>query len=467
MPYCVLQREQSCKKQDLTPDCKSVTRHAVIRTIGRRCAWQHCCRTAGVRKLLTRTLLAILIVPVAVFAGPAVSGGLFLVLPSLLRLGHRPQSDHGLPATYGALHHGHVSLNSGIYVRQNEDLVVRGTPALVLRRSYNSADRVSRVFGVGAWHNGEEYLIGDPVAFTWAKLILADGNQIPFERTSAGSSFVNAMYESRATDDEWHGARLGWTGVNWGLRKRDGTVLIFRGCTRGSVCAILQVRDPDGHVVHYRRDARGQLKRIEASPDRWIALEYDGANRVARAHDSTGRQVRYAYDAHGRLAEALASDGSTYRYTYTERDEMATIREPDANIENSYDGNGRCVRQVNAFADGNAPYVFDFTYTVDRGQVVEAESRESSGTNVRYAFRDGGYTTSEAWMYQGETLRFEYDRDPETHATTSLTLTCPDRTGNPLRHSSFVRPGQEEWIKYDLARTHCHWSSARIRRTAG
>jgi hypothetical protein len=33
------------------------------------------------------------------------------------------------------------------------------------------------------------------------------------------------------------------------------------------------------------------------------------------------------------------------RYTYTDLDEMATIVEPDTDIENSYEG-GRCVKQV-------------------------------------------------------------------------------------------------------------------------
>jgi hypothetical protein len=40
-----------------------------------------------------------------------------------------------------------------------------------------------------------------------------------------------------------------------------------------------------------------------------------------------------------------------------------------------------------------------------------------------------------------------------------MTVTCPGRTGAMLRHSSHVRAGYEEWVKWDMVRTHCASSS--------
>ncbi|MCA1562616.1 MAG: hypothetical protein LC804_20910 [Acidobacteria bacterium] len=83
------------------------------------------------------------------------------------------------------------------------------------------------------------------------------------------------------------------------------------------MCSIVRERDPDGHTIHYRRDAAGRLARIEAAANRWIAFACDGQNRITRAYDSTDHEMRYEYDNRGRLSVATATDGRTHRYTYT------------------------------------------------------------------------------------------------------------------------------------------------------
>ena len=66
---------------------------------------------------------------------------------------------------------------------------------------------------------------------------------------------------------------------------------------------------------------------------------------------------------------------------------MATIAEPGTTIENSYDDNGRCVRQVNWYPDAE-PYIFDFTYRSEGPRVIQAASRRSDGTWAQYTFDD-------------------------------------------------------------------------------
>jgi YD repeat-containing protein len=100
--------------------------------------------------------------------------------------------------------------------------------------------------------------------------------------------------------------------------------------------------------------------------DRRIAFEYDDRNRIVRARASTGQAVAYEYDSGGRLSRVAAADGRVHRYTYTDRYEMATIVDPGRTIENTYDANGRCVRQIVRYPDEPEALTFTFSYRLDR-----------------------------------------------------------------------------------------------------
>ena len=406
------------------------------------------------RKILFAILGCFILFAAVLVGGPVSSGAVLLLLPSLQR-----PVPHDLPDDYVPLHKGGADMSTGTYVRENEDLVVRGTPALILRRTYIAGYRVSKQFGIGASHDGERYLHGDGQRFQWVELIHANGSRIAFRRTSPGTSFLNAMYRHWATPSEWQGARLGWTGGSWAARRRDGTLERFQACGPNGpkTCSIVEWRDPDGHTIHYQRDPAGRLLRMIAD-SRWIAFDYDAADRIVRAHASTGAAVHYGYDARGRLARASASDGTVRRYTYTERDELATVDEPDATLENFYDANGRCVRQINRFRDGSEPLTFVFAYELEDGAVVRTTSSRSEGSWTAYTWGAGRYSTSETRGVGGvQLVAFTYERDPATNAIASLTLTCPDRRGRPLKHTSLVRDSVDR-VKWDLLQTHCSFA---------
>lgn len=405
-----------------------------------------------VRRLLVVVPSFAAVLFLAIWGGPIVSGAIRLIAPTGI-----PPHPHDLPDSYTPRHKGGIDLGTGLYTREDEDLVVPGTPGLILRRTYLSRDRKSRHFGVGTTHNGELYLIGDPVRFQWVELILANGGRIRFERTSWGTSYLNAVFEHHETPTKWLGARLGWVGSAWALRLRDGTVMQFMACSPliKSVCALIEERDPDGHTVSYRRDRSGRLLRIEAAPDRWIAFEYDAKNRIARASDSRQHAVRYEYDDRGRLSLVTANNGEQRRYEYTDLDEMATIAEPDTTIENTYE-DGRCVRQVNRWPDESQPYTFRFAYTLTDHRITQTDTTASDGTWTRYRFNGSGYPVLEAWGEEGrQPTSFEYERQAITNRVTSITLTCPDRGGTLIRRSSRVGKADEDSVKLDLLRTNC------------
>src|SRR5207248_328275 len=91
-----------------------------------------------------------------------------------------------LSDAYTPLHTGHIDTGTGLYVREDEDLVLSGAPSFVLRRTYRTRDSRSRAFGIGASHTGEWFLVGDSETFQWADLVLEDGGRIHYERTSKG-----------------------------------------------------------------------------------------------------------------------------------------------------------------------------------------------------------------------------------------------------------------------------------------
>ena len=388
----------------------------------------------------------------ALFAGPVSSGAWLLLLPTSAR-----RVEHDLPPDYEPLHQGGAYLATGMYSRENEDLVVRGTPPLILKRTYLSGYHKALPFGIGTTHSGDIWIRGDGERFQWAELIFDSGKRVRFQRTSSGTSFANAMYEHKGGLPGWAGARLGWTGVHWALRRRSGALFVFQACGgRGQVCSILRARDEDGHTTNYRRDQQGRLLAIE-SGDRWITLDYDDRGRITHARGSNGAEVRYEYENGGRLARVTSGDGSIRRYEYNDRHELTVIEEPGTSIENHFE-NDRCVRQINRFGDGSTPYVFDFRYEVKEKRVVGTESRRSDGTWVRYRWNEGGAAVSESLGHgEQEAISLTYERDATSQVVTALTLTCPDRRGQPLRHTSIVSDGNENAIKRGLLETHCSW----------
>ena len=318
---------------------------------------------------------------------------------------------------YAPLHRGAVDLATGLYFRENEDLVVPGRPALILRRTYLSGYHASNQFGVGTLHNGEEYLIGDGERFQWVALILARGTRIEFTRTTPGTSLADAEYIHDTTDTEWRGATLIWTGLTWILQKRDGATLTFKGCgpEPRSVCSIIQSRDPEGRTTYYRRDPGGLLLKMEDGGARWISFEYDDMHRITRAYASTGRWVRYVYDDRGRLWSATTSEGQEYAYTYTDLDELEAIDEPGTSIVNTY-ANGRCIRQINN-DPGAEPLVFEFAYLVVGGRIVQTDSRTSDGRHRSYTWNEASQTVAETLVMKGyDPIVFDSQLSPTTRS---------------------------------------------------
>lgn len=347
---------------------------------------------------------------------------------------------------------GSIDLATGLYVHVTEDLVLPGTPRLALQRTYLSGYRSAREFGVGATHAGEDYLVAGENLES-VSLILARGSRIQFRRVQAPTAFLTGLFLHDATAGEWQGAELTSTAARWTLKKRDGTLMVFRVCDASSMCSLVQVIDRKGDTINYRRDSTGRLLKMEAGR-RWIAFDYDGEGRVERARDSQKRAVQYHYDERGRLERVTDSDDSERRYGYTAEDELQSIEEPGISITNTF-VNGRCVRQSST-SPGRQPDVIDVAYELDGPLVRRTRVIEAKGAWREYAWDDRKTVMSETLGRPGTSPTLvSYERDPLSRAVINLTVSCADRQGRPVRESTAVRRGEEDLLKAALVRKYC------------
>ena len=323
-------------------------------------------------------------------------------------------------------HKGGIDASTGVYTREDEDLIVTDAMPLVLRRTYLSVDRVSRQFGIGGTHPGEWYLIGDGATFQWAELILSDGGRIHFDRISPGTSKYDAVFEHRATPTRFLGARLRREDRGWRMEFADGGSALFRHCNpnNSDVCSILEQRDKDGHGIRYERDGSGRLLEMRGDTQR-ITFRYDQAGRIEKAEDSRGGSVEYGYDERGRLIRVRGVDGVIRRYGYTDRDELSRIEEPHMTIENRYE-DGRVVSQRLSYPGSDETDTMTFDYTVRDGKIVQTDMTEYDGTHTRNTYNAQHYRTAEVLDVDGQQpIVIRFDRD-DSNTIRHYEVQCDD-----------------------------------------
>jgi YD repeat-containing protein len=381
-----------------------------------------------------------------IWGGPLSSGALFLLLPAPVQA--RPAD---FKYSHRSLHRGHVDLATGLYIREDDDFIVSESPAFVWRRAYLSRDRVARQLGIGTMHNADSYLIGDLASLTKVQLITESGSRVVFDRTSRGTSYLNAMFVHTGTLTGYFGARLGWTGQSWALRFADGALAIFQACDTPEVpCALVSMRDHEGKVVRFRRDPRGVLRAIEAGAEP-LRFEYDDRMRIIRAVQGS-YEATYAYDGRGRLVRSTVS-GVTRSFHYGSRDEMIAIEEPKRTIENTYDDDLRVIRQV-LRRPGRPDTVHSFSYAVYGNAVVETTVTWPNGSRTTYRWNEKRHKDLEIHEASGESpIMVQYARANGVFAG-SLTISCT-KGGRPVSETVDVFPWDEARVRTEVIERLC------------
>jgi RHS repeat-associated protein len=323
-----------------------------------------------------------------------------------------------------------VDCFTGLFVHKQTDLVVQDVLPIRLTRTYRTRDRVSRAFGVGATHPYHMFMVGDIWPYTYQELILPDGGRIRFNRVSAGTNFIDAVYEHTGTPTVFFGARLSYNSNRWKLALRNGTIYWFvdaEGNTDPNFPGLLGVEDRYGNRLDFSYDADGHLSRISTVSGRYVELGYDAQGRIIQAADHTGRQVGYAYDDLGRLATVTNPAGGVERYTYDSSDRMLAVTDARGTVvlRNAFDDAGRVSLQT--FADSSTT---GFAYTLDAsGRVVQTDITGRAGTVRRMRFNAAGYVTAKTYGLSTAAERtFSYERNSATNQLLARTDAAGRRT---------------------------------------
>ena len=319
-----------------------------------------------------------------------------------------------------------VDLGTGLFLLEKTDLVLPDVLPVALTRVYRQNDGNSYAFGIGTNHPYDLRLWSNN-NYLEADLILPDGARVHFNRTSAGTGYMDAVYES-ATPGPFYKSKLAWNGKGWDLTTQNGTVYVF-----GDTAPLSAIRDRYGNQITITRAGTniygspvGNITQLTSPSGRWIKLSYDGANRITRAEDNSGRAVTYAYDASGRLQTVTDPKGGLTDYTYDASHRMLTIK--DARritfLTNEYDANGRVSKQTQP--DGTT---YQFAYTLDAGKVTRTDLTDPSGFVRRVDFNADGYPVGDTHaLGRPEEQQATYERQASTNLTTAVVDALGRRT---------------------------------------
>ncbi len=284
----------------------------------------------------------------------------------------------------GAVDEWEVDLRYGSFVLRQTDLSLHDIFDVPLTRAYSSNDWLgsarSQAFGISSNHVYDIAPLGTRNPYTYQVLALADGDEVYFERISAGTGYADAVFQHSATSTRFYGATQSWNGHGWTLRLRDGSRIEFpesysaRNLAQGAATAIY---NGDGDALQLRRDARRNLREIVTPHGRRIMFRYDQADRVVEADDDRGASAAYSYNKDGLLTEVVRSTGSKRQYEYAGV-RMTAVRDEGGHVlvRNRYrDG----VVAQQEYPDGSI-FSYDYVWNAERTAARQVSVTLPDGT---------------------------------------------------------------------------------------
>jgi RHS repeat-associated protein len=320
-----------------------------------------------------------------------------------------------------------VDPQSGLFTSQTTDLYLPGPIPISLTRVYRQNDPNARAFGL-ATNFTYGIFLWSAHQYTEADLIMPDGARVHYVRTSPGTGFADAVFESTSTPGPFYKSTIAWTNQprGWNLTLKDGTVYVF-----GENAPLQAIRDRYGNQITLTRTngQSGNITQISATGGRWIKLTYDTSNRIVQAQDNVGRTVGYHYDANGRLDQVTDANGGLTKYGWglctgtpvpPTCNQILSITDPRNKVvlTNEYDANQRVKTQT--LADGTSTYTF--AYTLTNGSVTKTDITDPNGFVRSVSFNADGWISSET-LAQSKTYAqtFTYDVQAGTGLLNSVT----------------------------------------------
>jgi RHS repeat-associated protein len=311
-----------------------------------------------------------------------------------------------------------VDPQSGLFTSETTDLYLPGPLPISLTRVYRQADPNARGFGRATNFTYGMFMYSAH-QYSEADMIMPDGARVHYVRTSSGTGWTDAVFESTSTPGPFYKSTIVWNGNGWDVKLKDGTVYVF-----GENAPLQAIRDRFGNQITLTRTngQSGNITQISATGGRWIKLTYDTSNRIIQAEDNAGRIVGYHYDANGRLDRVTDANGGVTRYGWgscagtpvpATCNQITTIIDPRDKLvlTNEYDTNQRVKTQT--LADGTSKYTF--AYTLTNGSVTKTDITDPNGFVRSVSFNADGWTSTETFA-KGKTYAqtFTYNRQAGT-----------------------------------------------------
>lgn len=350
----------------------------------------------------------------------------------------RGQYVHGSPLT--ARRADPVDTATGAFVHAEHDAALPGAGVpFSFDRTYNSNDERVGPLGRGWTH---AYRASLAVAANGDVTVRAeDGAEIVYLRLPDGT------YQRPA------GVLSSLFAVPGGydLVRQDETRYHFDSSGR-----FVSLKDRSDRGVTLGYSSSGQLDTLTDAAGRAVTLTYDAAGRVVGLALPDGRSRTYSYTPTGLLASVTTEDQRVTSYTYDAAERLTKVTDPNRNrvVENTYDGTGRVVEQLDPLGELSTfswdPATQTSTMTdakratwvdVYSNNVLQRSIEPAGTTSQRY---DGGLNRVKVKDARGNGWKLEYDA-----------------AGNVLsRTSPLPLPAKESWT-YDSRHNPKSYTDAR------
>ncbi len=316
---------------------------------------------------------------------------------AMINSGSSPPADAEPPGDECCNDGDPVNLATGLFELEQTDLYLPDVLPISVTRTYRTRDPDIRPFGRGTTHPYAMFL-WSALQYQEADLILPDGGRIHYVRTSAGTGWVDAVFEHKetattsATPTSFYKSELRWNGNGWDLRLKDGTVYVF-----GENAPLQAIRDRYGNTITIHRTGgqSGNITRVVSPHGRWVEFTYSGS-LITQVKDNIGRTVSYTYDGQTRLWKVTDPLNQVTEYTYDTDHRMLTVKNRNGvvYVTNEYYTAAPTLGWVKkqTFADGGT---HQFAYTVVNGKSTQTDITDPRGYIRRVTLNPDGYTLSD------------------------------------------------------------------------
>lgn len=312
----------------------------------------------------------------------------------------------GLRTDLCALIYDPVNANTGNFIYEKEDLLIKGRIPLRFKRTYNRIDHREGCLGKGWRHNYEICLLleKDRCIIVWE-----DGREEPYVQNEKG------LFEPLFCVP----GRLLHIGKEFHYETQEGAVYIFNAEGK-----LQKQEDRNGQGLQFVYDKFGRLGSVSNGLGSDLNYKYEGSSeKLLQVTDHAGRSICFIYEL-GRLKEVKNAEGRSYFYSYDADKNICRIRNPRGIyiLDNAYDSQGRTTKQT--LADGgNITYNYQDdssrTLVTEQNNNKVAYVHDENYRNIKTVRADG----EEAFCYgkknllisrtdkNGNITKFTYDEN--------------------------------------------------------